>query len=93
MICNISSETLISSLKGPLQPYIVARLYQQEVPIGAYKPRCLLGAQHCDPAQAVQILTDLRAERGLAIHWGTYPLTTNWCMPSPNKALQRDSYG
>eukprot|EP00747_Dinoflagellata_sp_TGD_P007164 gnl/TRDRNA2_/TRDRNA2_116770_c0_seq2.p1 gnl/TRDRNA2_/TRDRNA2_116770_c0~~gnl/TRDRNA2_/TRDRNA2_116770_c0_seq2.p1 ORF type:complete len:191 (+),score=21.13 gnl/TRDRNA2_/TRDRNA2_116770_c0_seq2:195-767(+) len=45
------------------------------IPIGAYEPRCLLGAQHCDPAQAVQILADLRAERGLAIHWGTYPLT------------------
>lgn len=45
------------------------------VPIGAYEPEWFMAGQHCDPAGAVRITSDLGAAKALAIHWGTYPLT------------------
>lgn len=45
------------------------------IPIGAYAPRWFMAAQHCDPAEAVQILTDLAATRAVALHWGCWQLT------------------
>ncbi len=42
--------------------------------IGAYEPRWFMGPQHIDPAQAVQVMIDVRATRAIGIHWGTFPL-------------------
>jgi N-acyl-phosphatidylethanolamine-hydrolysing phospholipase D len=44
------------------------------IPIGAYKPRFFMKDSHCDPNEAVQIHSDIRSDRSVAIHWGTFPL-------------------
>jgi L-ascorbate metabolism protein UlaG (beta-lactamase superfamily) len=45
------------------------------LPIGAYAPRWFMGAQHCDPVQAVRIFEELGVKQAVAIHWGTWQLT------------------
>ncbi|WP_127347820.1 MBL fold metallo-hydrolase [Pseudidiomarina mangrovi] len=44
------------------------------IPIGAYLPRWFMQPQHIDPAEALQMHRDVRAQHSLAMHWGTYPL-------------------
>lgn len=45
------------------------------IPIGSYAPRWFMGPQHADPDEAVRILEDLEAARGVGIHWGVFRLT------------------
>jgi len=45
------------------------------IPIGAYEPRWFMAAQHCNPAEAVQIHRDIGVATSLAMHWGTWQLT------------------
>lgn len=45
------------------------------IPIGAYEPRWFMAAQHCNPAEAMQIHHDVGARTSLAMHWGTWQLT------------------
>jgi len=44
------------------------------IPIGAYRPRWFMGPMHVDPPEAVRIHMDLRSERSVAMHWGTFRL-------------------
>jgi N-acyl-phosphatidylethanolamine-hydrolysing phospholipase D len=61
------------------------------IPIGAYEPRWFMGAQHVDPAEAVQIHHDLSAERSIGIHWGTFQLTDE-SLDEPPQALARAAH-
>lgn len=45
------------------------------LPIGAYEPRWFMKDVHLNPAEAVQAHRDLRSERSIGIHFGTFQLT------------------
>ncbi|ETW81378.1 hypothetical protein HETIRDRAFT_474791 [Heterobasidion irregulare TC 32-1] len=53
------------------------------VPIGAYAPRAMWSNLHASPADAVRIMQDVRARRALAMHWGTWVLTTEPVLEPP----------
>ncbi|CCG81084.1 putative Zn-dependent hydrolase/oxidoreductase family protein [Taphrina deformans PYCC 5710] len=45
------------------------------IPIGAYAPRYLMSPVHVDPGEAIEIFEEVRADRAVAIHWGTFSLS------------------
>lgn len=45
------------------------------LPIGAYKPRKLMKAQHIDPEEAVRLFQEIGCVRAFAMHWGCFELT------------------
>jgi N-acyl-phosphatidylethanolamine-hydrolysing phospholipase D len=45
------------------------------VPIGAYEPNEMMKASHMNPEEAVRAAIDLRAERAVAMHYGTFDLS------------------
>jgi len=44
------------------------------LPIGAYLPRWFMSPVHMEPSQSLQAFIEVRAEKMLAIHWGTFDL-------------------
>lgn len=45
------------------------------IPIGAYDPRWFMKDAHMDPAEAVQVFKDVKANKAVGMHWGTFILT------------------
>ena len=58
------------------------------LPIGAYEPRWFMQAVHMNPAEAVQAHLDLEAAASIAMHFGTFQLTTEG-IDEPVRALER----
>ncbi|KAI6175640.1 N-acetylphosphatidylethanolamine-hydrolyzing phospholipase D [Aphelenchoides bicaudatus] len=60
------------------------------IPIGCYEPRWFMKSQHIDPAEAVQIHRLVRANKTLAIHWGTYEMGSNEGYLEPRSRLREE---
>jgi len=57
------------------------------LPIGAYEPRWFMQAVHMNPAEAVQAHLDLEASESVAMHFGTFQMTTEG-IDEPLRALE-----
>ena len=65
-----------------LGPFDLAAL-----PIGAYAPREMMRFTHMNPEESVESAIDLRAERALAIHFGTFDLSDEPVDEPPHRFL------
>jgi L-ascorbate metabolism protein UlaG (beta-lactamase superfamily) len=65
------------------------------IPIGAYAPRWFMQIMHLDVPEAVQVRADLRAERAIGIHWGTFESLADEPLDEPPALLakQREARG
>jgi L-ascorbate metabolism protein UlaG (beta-lactamase superfamily) len=59
------------------------------IPIGAYAPRWFMQVMHVDPDEALQVRADLRAERAIGMHWGTFEALTDEALDEPPAELAR----
>lgn len=57
----------IGAKAGPFDLALVA--------IGAYEPRNIMKAVHVSPEEAIQVLMDVGAKKGIGMHWGTIKMT------------------
>ena len=55
------------------------------IPIGSYSPRSFMKNFHVSPEEAVDIFLDLGAKKAVAIHWGTFKLSTEPLAEPPKK--------
>jgi L-ascorbate metabolism protein UlaG (beta-lactamase superfamily) len=55
------------------------------VPIGAYEPRSIMAAHHANPEEAIAIGLAMRAEKLIAMHWGTVVLTDEHPFEPPDR--------
>jgi L-ascorbate metabolism protein UlaG (beta-lactamase superfamily) len=74
--------TLFREIRARCGPLDLALL-----PIGAYEPRWFMKIVHMNPEEAVQAHLDLEARTSVAMHFGTFQLTTEG-MDEPERALQ-----
>ncbi|XP_023323041.1 N-acyl-phosphatidylethanolamine-hydrolyzing phospholipase D [Eurytemora carolleeae] len=53
------------------------------IPIGAYQPNWFMKYQHVHPGEAVEIHKDVKSQKSLGIHWGTFKLTVENYLEPP----------
>ena len=71
------------------------------IPIGAYAPRFAFSPVHCNPVDAVDVHCDIRSNKSVGIHWGTFILTNEPVNEPPNalkdaalsKGLKENEFG
>lgn len=66
------------------------------VGIGAYEPQHIMRSAHATPEEAVGMLRDIRARRGIGMHWGTIKLTYEDPFEAPVRfkaAAREQGYG
>ena len=56
--------------------------------VGAYAPRDFMKDAHMNPEEAVKAFEDLGAKYGIAVHWGTFKLTTEKMDEPPRRLAQ-----
>lgn len=56
------------------------------IPIGAYEPRWFMRSSHMNPEEAAQTCRDIRAERMVGMHWGTFRLADEPPLDPPHRA-------
>lgn len=79
---------------GPHWQDIRARLGAPDIallPIGAYAPRSFLRKVHTDPVEAVEGFRQLEARQGIAMHFGTFPLSQE-PLGEPERCLKETLY-
>ena len=60
------------------------------IPIGSYAPRWFMQVMHLDVPEAVQVRADLRAERAIGMHWGTFESLADEPLDEPPALLARE---
>ena len=65
------------------------------IPIGAYAPRWFMKVNHVDVPEAIRVRADLRAQRAIGIHWGTFESLADEPLDEPPRVLarQREQHG
>lgn len=58
------------------------------IPIGAYEPRWFMKQEHMNPDDAVHFMDAVQAKMAAAIHWGTFPLTTEPVLEPKTKLME-----
>jgi len=79
--CDTAYVPFFGDIRRRVGPIDLALL-----PIGAYEPRWFMRSVHMNPAEAVQAHLDLDAARSIAMHFGTFQLTTEG-IDEPIRAL------
>ncbi len=60
------------------------------LPIGAYAPRWFMETKHLDVSDAIRVRADLRAQRAIGIHWGTFVPMGDEPLDEPPQILARE---
>ncbi|KAK0229658.1 Metallo-hydrolase/oxidoreductase [Armillaria nabsnona] len=58
------------------------------IPIGAYEPRWFMSTIHCAPQDSVRLFKDIKAKKAVAMHWGTWILTTEKVTEPPKRLAE-----
>ena len=55
------------------------------IPIGAYLPEWFMSPIHISPIQAIQVHQDVRSQKSIAMHFGTFPLAKDGPLRPPQE--------
>jgi L-ascorbate metabolism protein UlaG (beta-lactamase superfamily) len=65
----------------------LGRIDLAAIAIGAYEPRWFMSDFHVNPAEAIQVMKNVRAHQAIGIHWGTFENLSDEQLDQPPKDL------